>query len=206
VPERAGTDAVSDLTFDYRAFDTLGEEFILFAAAVGVSMLLRAQRDEREEEAQAEAAEQRQRATSDALRALAVALVGPTVVLGLYTVAHGALWPGGGFQGGVILAAALVLVFVAGQYATMRRVRPMPLVELAEGLGVAGFTLLGIGGLVFAGAFFENFLPLGTPGDLLSGGFIPVASVAVGIEVAGATVILISEFLEQVMVTRGAGE
>lgn len=206
VPERSGTDVVADLTFDYRALDTLGEEFILFAAAVGVTMLLRAQRGEREETARAEAAELRGRDTSDALRALGLWLVGPTVLLGLYVMAHGHLSPGGGFQAGLVLAGGLFLIFMAGQYGAMRRLRPIVLVELTEGAGAAGLALLGAGGLVFAGAFFANFLPFGSPGDLLSAGFIPVSNAVVGIEVAGAFVLLLSEFLDQVVVTRGSGE
>ena len=50
VPERHITDVVTAVNFDYRGFDTLGEEFILFAAVVGVAIILRAQRDEEERE------------------------------------------------------------------------------------------------------------------------------------------------------------
>ena len=47
VPERSATDVVTAVNFDYRGFDTLGEEFILFAAVIGVASILRTLRGER---------------------------------------------------------------------------------------------------------------------------------------------------------------
>ncbi len=47
IPERQTTAVVSAINFDYRGFDTLGEEFILFAAVIGVASLLRGLRGER---------------------------------------------------------------------------------------------------------------------------------------------------------------
>ena len=56
VAQRKATDVVTAITFDYRGLDTMGEEFILFAASIGVVVLLREQRDERREsEADADA-------------------------------------------------------------------------------------------------------------------------------------------------------
>jgi multicomponent Na+:H+ antiporter subunit B len=202
VPERQGTELVGDVTFDYRGFDTLGEIFIVFAAASGVSLLLRAQRDEQEEAARAEEAERRGRLTSDLLRAFGVAMVGPTVLVGMYELITGQLTPGGGFQGGVLLASALLLVFVAGQYFAVRAVRPIPLVELADGVGSAAFVLIGVGGLVFGAAFLENFLPLGKAGDLISAGTVQVLNFAAGIEVTASFTLILSEFLDQVVLTR----
>jgi multicomponent Na+:H+ antiporter subunit B len=79
----------------------------------------------------------------------------------------------------------------------MRRVRPIPLVELADAGGAAGFVLVGLGGLIAGSEFLYNFLPLGEAGTLLSAGMIPLLNISVGLEVAGAFVLLISEFLDQ---------
>ena len=209
VEERAATNVVMSTTFDYRGFDTMGEEYILFAAVLGLVILLRDLRsermDEEEEEQEESPVRRRRREASDALRVLGLALVGPLVMFGIYIVAHGHLTPGGGFQGGIILAAALILVSLAGRYPAMRRVRPIPLVELAEGAGAAGYVLVGLGGLIAGAAFLYNFLPLGEPGTLLSAGTIPLLNISVGLEVTGAFVLLISEFLDQEFVT-GPGE
>lgn len=201
--QRHATDLVSALTFDYRGFDTLGEEFILFVSATGCALLLRTQRNEHSVERAVERADARSEEVAGPLRAFGAALVAPVLVLGGYVVAHGHLTPGGGFQGGVILAAAFVLVFVAGQLLALRRVRPMAIVELAEAIGAAGYVLIAIGGLIFGVAALYNFLPLGTPGDLLSAGMIPLLNVSVGVEVAGAFTLVVSEFLDQALL-RGA--
>jgi multicomponent Na+:H+ antiporter subunit B len=199
VPKRSATEIVGITVFDFRALDTLGEEFILFCAAVAVAVLLRGQRGEEPHP------EQRRPVTSAALRLLGFASLAPLTLLGIYVVAHGHLTPGGGFQGGVILAAGLLTFFVAGHYLALRRVEPVPAAELAEAAGAAGFALVGVGGLVFGTSFLANFLPDGDTG-LLTGGTVPVGNVAVGLEVAGAVVVILAEFLEQRLLTgEGAG-
>jgi multicomponent Na+:H+ antiporter subunit B len=197
---------VVGVTFDVRGIDTLGEELILFAAAIGSTLLLRSQRpQDREREAAEETREMRPRFSSS-LRALGAVLVGPVLVLGVYVVLHGPVSPGGGFQGGVILAGALLLVYAAGQLLALERLRPVDLVEVAEAVGAAAYVLVAIGGLIFAGAAMENFLPLGTPGSLLSGGTIALLNVAVGVEVAGAMTLILTEFLDQALLSHGGGE
>jgi multicomponent Na+:H+ antiporter subunit B len=205
IPERHTTAVVSAINFDYRGFDTLGEEFILFAAVVGVASLLRGLRGEHEERPREDGRGRRVRDTSAAVTLIGRVLIGPTVLIGLYVVDHGHQTPGGGFQGGVILATALLLVYLTDRYVALRRVGPMALIEFAEALGTASLVLLGVGGMLFASAFLENFLPLGTTSQLLSAGTIPVASTFVGLAVTGGFAMMVSEFLEQTLVVRRAG-
>jgi multicomponent Na+:H+ antiporter subunit B len=201
--ERHVTNAVTGVTFDLRGFDTLGEELILFVAALGAAVLLRAQRSEEESAQAVEAEERRRPQTSSALRALGAVLVGPVLLLGVYAVVHGALTPGGGFQGGVLLAGALLLVYAAGQVAAVQRVRPVSLVEVADAVGAASYVLIAVAGLVFGVAAMDNVLPFGTAGSLLSGGIVPVLSVAVGVEVTAAVTLILSELVDQ-MLLRGS--
>ena len=201
VGERHVTNVPTAVNFDYRAFDTLGEEFILFAAAVGLAVVLRFRR-ERESRAptRAEALEH----ATDAPRVVGLAFVGPVLLVGFYIVAHGHLTPGGGFQGGVILASAFLLAYLAGGYATMRRVQPWTLIEVTKSVGAAGYALIGLAGLIGVGAFFANVLPLGPVGLLQSGGTIPLGNLAVSLEVSAAFVLVFSELLEQTLiVSRG---
>jgi multicomponent Na+:H+ antiporter subunit B len=200
VEERSATAVVTAVNFDYRGFDTLGEAFILFAAALVLVLLLRRLGEERR--GRLEQFPRHRHTTSAAVRLSCVALVGPTVLLAIYITMHGHLTPGGGFQGGVIAATALLLVYLGSDYATMQRLRPMALVETAKAAGAASFVLIGLAGLIVAGAFLENFLPLGEPGELVSAGTIPLLSLAVGVEVAGGFVLLLSEFLDQLLVIR----
>jgi multicomponent Na+:H+ antiporter subunit B len=202
VPERSTTDVVTAVNFDYRGFDTFGEEFILFAAVIGVASILRTLRGERIRRPDDDAAGRHVPETSLLVRVTGLGLVAPTILVGIYIVAHGHQTPGGGFQGGVILATALLLTYLSADYMTMRAVGPTWLIELAEGLGAAGFALIGLGGLVFGSAFFENFLGKGTPGELPSAGTIPLSNAAVGLAVTGGFVFMLSEFLQQALTHR----
>jgi multicomponent Na+:H+ antiporter subunit B len=195
---------VNGVTFDVRGIDTLGEELILFSAAIGATILLRAQRAEGAAEQAAERQEERREQTPSSVRALGAALIGPVLTLGVYILVHGHLTPGGGFQGGVVLAAALLLVYAAGQIVALEKVRPVDLVEVSEALGAASYVLIALAGLVAAGAAMWNFLPFGTAGNLLSGGIVPVLSVAVGVEVAGAITLILTEFLDQALLRRAS--
>ncbi|HET9161845.1 MAG TPA: MnhB domain-containing protein [Solirubrobacterales bacterium] len=201
VAARHGTDLVTTVNFDYRVFDTLGEEFILFTAVLGVALVLRRRRGE-ERTSEEPPEEHHFPGSSSALGAIGLALVGPVLVLGAWVVTHGHLTPGGGFQGGVVLAAAILIVFLAGEYVAMKRVAPHAALELAEASGAAGLALVGLGGLIFAGVFFKNFISLGSPGAILSAGTIPIGNLAVGIEVAGAFLMLWTEFSDQALVVR----
>ncbi len=201
VPQRHATSSISVTTFDFRGVDTLIEEFILFTAAVGVVALLRVQRASEEVPAEPEST-RRPTARSGSLRGLATALVAPMLVLGIDIVLHGHLTPGGGFQGGVILMSALFLIYLAGSHLGLGALRPMAAMEASEGIGAAGFALIGLAGLVIAGAYLENFLPFGGESHLVSGGVIPLLNIAVGLEVMGALLIVVAELLDQRLLMR----
>lgn len=195
--ERHTGQLVTATVLDYRGFDTLGEEMILFAAVCGCAALLRVLRREREADRGAPA----RPVPSFAARATGAALVGPVLVLGAYVIAHGHLTPGGGFSGGVVVAGALLLAYAAGQGLRLRRVSSIGLLEGLEALGAAGFLALALAGLVATGTLLKNFLALGTSGMLLSAGTIPVGNVAIGLEVAGAVALVFAEFLEQALLS-----
>jgi multicomponent Na+:H+ antiporter subunit B len=202
VRQTGATDVVTAVNFDYRAFDTLGEEFILFAAVLGLALLLREQRDEFEESVDDDAPGRHSPRISPGIWLTVVLLTPATVLLSIYITAHGHLTPGGGFQGGVVAATALLLVYLGGSYVALRRVRPLSLVEIAKASGAGAFVLIGIGGLIVGSAFLQNLLPVGVPGELVSSGSIPVLSFAVGLEVAGGFVLILSEFLDQLILIR----
>jgi multicomponent Na+:H+ antiporter subunit B len=194
---RHATNLVTGINFDFRGFDTLGEEFILFGSVLGMILILRDVREENGPPNKRAAKKHEFAGASEALRALALLLVATLIAIGIYIVVHGQITPGGGFQGGLILATAPLAVLVGGRYIRMRFVAPHLLVELGDSIGALGYALVGLGGLVFVGVFFKNFLPLGIPGHLLSAGQIDLASTAVGLEVSGAFLVAWSEFLDQ---------
>ena len=203
VYERHATDVVSAVNFDWRGIDTLGEESILFLSVVGTIVLLRTGDAEVQGKDKEDA---RPNADiplpSEATRVATLGLVGPLVVFGLYIVTHGHLTPGGGFQGGVVLATAPLLVYVAGDLKTFKRIANHQFVEIMEALGIGGFLGIGFLGMAVRGAFLRNVLPLGTTGHLFSGGTILVLNVFTGAAVAAGMLSVMYAFLEHTIEVR----
>ena len=197
LPERHLTNVVSAINFDYRGLDTLGEEYILFAAVAGVALLLRERRGESEQDRPEGELDRVWQHRSEAVRWSGRWMVGLVNLFGIYVVAHAQLTPGGGFQGGVILGTGSLLVYLAESYRSYRRAAPKPWIDLAGSIGAGGYALVGLLGLVLGGAFLENILPLGKTGSLLSAGTIPIINLFVGLEVTAGFALLFSEFLEE---------
>ena len=120
-------------------------------------------------------------------------LFGFIIVFGIYIIIHGHLTPGGGFQGGAVVASAFVLLFVAFSrdfYDT----KPQNIYGLFESIGLLTFIILAFLGIYKT--FFYNFLANSNglfgmsikqginPGYFNTGGVIPLMNMAVGFEVA----------------------
>lgn len=193
---------VAAVTFDYRGFDTLGEEFILFTAVAGALLLLRCQKQEKTIGSRDEAAGRSLPPMSEAVQAAGLVMFPFTLILAIYVVIHGHLTPGGGFQGGVILASAFYFVYLSGEFEDLATFVPDHLIDLLESAGAAGFALLALAPLFLGKPFMTNSIPFGTTGQLASAGFLPFFNSAVGLEVGAAFVLLIFAFLRQVLMIR----
>jgi multicomponent Na+:H+ antiporter subunit B len=188
----ATANVVSAVNFDQRALDTFGEETILVASVAGVAALLRPVRRER----------RRRRPdvpVMDSTRLLTAVFFPVTLLIGIDVVAHGAITPGGGFQGGVVLATGIHLLYVGGRYRLLERMRPLPLFEITEAAGLVIFIAIGAAGLAVAGHVFTNILPQGQLGRLISSGTVVLLSGAVGMAVVSSVVILLAGFLDQAL-------
>ncbi len=193
---RSSPNVVSSINFDQRALDTLGEETILLGSVVGAAALLRPSKDEKER------LDKDEGRVLEATKLLGYLLLPVTLIVGADVVTHGHLTPGGGFQGGVVLATGLHLLYVAGSYQMLRRLRPVSWYELAESAGAGAFVVLGFVGLFLSGSFLANVLPLGPLGDLFSSGSVFALNVAVGAEVTSGVVVLLARFLAQALSVR----
>lgn len=187
----ATANVVASVNFDQRALDTFGEETILVASVTGVMALLRPAVEEREYH------DSDRRAALDATRFVGYLLLPVTLAMGLDVVLHGHLTPGGGFQGGVVLATGLHLLYITGSFRALDRLRPVNVFDIGEALGAAAFVGIGIAGLITGGAFLVNLLPTGTRGQLLSSGSVPLLNAAVGVAVACGMTVLLAQFLAQ---------
>jgi len=203
VAQTNATGAVSAINFEYRGFDTVGEEFILFAAAIGVATVLRHLRGERERPASSEAVDRNAPPGSEAIRLVSLVLVGPTLLLGWYLASHAQTSPSGGFQGGVVLATSFILIYLSGEFLVFKRISPADITDAVGAAGAGGFAAVGVAAVAMGLPYLSNFLPLGsTPGAVSSSGTIALISFFVGIEVAAAFVLIVSELLEQTLLFR----
>mgnify|MGYP003161445164 CR=1 FL=1 len=111
------------------------------------------------------------------------------LTLGLYIIIHGHLSPGGGFQGGVLIAGAIALIYIGYGFKGVKKGIASNTFKIAEDLGALGFIILA---LIGSGVFFGNVLEKGNPGDLFSSGSIFLMNFAVGFKVfAGISFLII---------------
>jgi multicomponent Na+:H+ antiporter subunit B len=192
-PQRHTSNAVTAVVFDYRGFDTMGEELILFAAVVGVVLLLR---DERKPPPGREIDPVR----SDAIRLFGILMLAVVAVVGLWLAAFGLVTPGGGFQGGVVVSGAVALVFLTCGYRPWQRFGREGLLDPFEGGGASAYVVVGLAALAAGTPFLHNLLGAGTSATLESGGSMTLLNWGVAIEVAAANLVLYTEFLERYLV------
>ena len=196
--ENETANAVASVTFDQRAVDTLGEEFILFTAAVGGLLLLR-RTDEEMRQSELEQHGEGE-AVFAVVRLAGLLMLPVTLTAGGYTVLHGHISVGGGFQGGVLLASGVHVAYLAGDLAVLERLRDVRVFDVAEAAGVAAIVAMGLAAMASGSAFLTNVLPHGRLTELLSGGTVPLLNIATGTAVASALVVLLAKFLEQALV------
>ncbi len=167
---------VTAIVVNFRGFDTLGEVTVLFLAAAGLGSILFRRRE-------VHTGLNPRRKTPEASSIVQVAgkFLFPLIVLmGAYVFIHGHLTPGGGFQGGVIIATGYLFLLLAYRQFAIKH-STVTWVESLAGITFAG---IGLAGVLMGKDFLQNFLPTGKLNDLLSGGIIPIIYIAVGFKVA----------------------
>ena len=186
--ETGATNIVAGMILDYRAFDTLGESHVLFTALICVMILLRLDskntRSEYEDYYQIQneilfASEQ-----DLILRKFGLILTPCIFLFGIYILLNGQLSPGGGFSGGAVLGAGLIIFASAFGDAAADRFLTGKRFQFTAFLALS-FYSFAKGYVFFTGANgLENHIPKGTPGAILSGGLILPLDIAVGLVVA----------------------
>lgn len=171
--ETGAANIVSAIIVTYRGLDTLGEVTVLFLTAAIVALVLR------NDTAQSGARPARW-PTGELLHTGTRLLVPLIVLFGAYVFLNGHLTPGGGFQGGAILASAVLLMLLTDPLRPFSH-RLITTIEAVSGLV---FVAIGVLGLLFAGGFLDNrILPLGEFGSIFSAGAIPVIYILIGLKV-----------------------
>jgi multicomponent Na+:H+ antiporter subunit B len=181
--ETGSVNIVTSVVVNYRGFDTLGEVTVLFIASIGLGAVLTAGLKEKTGKTQ----------PASLVLYTGCRLLFPLIlVFGSYTFIHGHLTPGGGFQGGAIIASGFLLIYLGCRERRINRV----VSDLAESLGGLIFVVTGLIGLFLGGFFLLNFLPKGTANTLFSAGIIPVIYIAVGFKVGSELASIIDNLIE----------
>lgn len=182
--ETGAVNIVTGMILDYRAFDTLGESHVLFIATCTVLILLR--HDKRDESSLEDERDRLLEPKNDViLQTVSKALVPPIFLFGIYVILCGHLGPGGGFSGGAIIGAGLILYLNAFGFRKTEKFFTGKTYKIMS-VGALGCYCMAKSYSFYTGAnHIESVIPLGTPGAILSSGLILLLNICVGIVVAG---------------------
>lgn len=179
--ETGAVNTVAGMILDYRAFDTLGESFVLFTALCAVVLLMKiGGRGRRRVMVERETVDYRR---DPIVRTVCKFVIPVILVFGIYILLNGHLSPGGGFSGGAILASGFILFAVVWGDDAARRVLPAKVIK-AVTLCALGFYCLSKAYSFFTGAnHLHSVISPGVPGRILSAGLILPLNIAVGMVV-----------------------
>ncbi len=139
---------VTSVLASYRAFDTLGETAVVFAAAIGVLSLLGLPKQEK-------SAIESGLKSHLVLRVVAKLVIPLIILFALYVQFHGDYGPGGGFQAGVIAAAAIILYALVFGLPTAAHVIAPSLLKALAALGVLIYAGTGVASFFLGGDFLD---------------------------------------------------
>ena len=185
--ETGAVNIVTGMILDYRAFDTLGESSVLFTAAMVVLFLLR--KDKESHKYSPLAKVMHDNPHSDTyyepkndiiLQKTAFVLVPIVLLTGVYVVLNGHLSPGGGFSGGAIMGAGLILYVIAFGFAKMRRFFTYKTYQFVVLIALLTYACSKCYSFFTGANHIPSVIPLGTPGAILSSGLILVLNICVG--------------------------
>lgn len=187
--ETGAVNIVTGMILDYRAFDTFGESNVLFIATCTVLILLRVDKKKRENgEPAADEAEVNDRIYEPKndmiLQKVATILVPLIIIFGIYVVLNGHLSPGGGFSGGAIIGAALILYVNAFGFEKTERFFTERTYKWISFCSLTFYCVAKSYSFYTGANHLESGIPLGTPGAILSGGLILPLNICVGLVVA----------------------
>ncbi|PLY14787.1 MAG: sodium:proton antiporter [Sedimenticola sp.] len=177
---------VTAIIVTYRGLDTLGEVTVLFLAAAIVGLVLARSRG-------AGAAQTVKAPVGELLTTGSHSLLPLILLLGIYIFVNGHLTPGGGFQGGAVVASAMLLLLLANPVKRFNH----RLISIIESFSGFSYVVIGVLGLLLAGGFLDNrILPIGEFGQLFSAGAIPLIYSLIGLKVGAEFSSILSNLSE----------
>lgn len=185
--ETGAVNIVTGMILDYRAFDTFGESNVLFIATCTVLLLLRVEKKKKDyKDVIAEEKRESYFEPKDdsILQKITLVLFPIIVIFGIYVILNGHISPGGGFSGGAIIGAGLILYTNAFGFAKTSKFFTEKTYKWVS-FGSLTFYCLAKSYSFFTGAnHLETGIPLGNAGDIISSGLILPLNICVGLVVA----------------------
>jgi len=183
--QTGASNIVTAVVVNYRGFDTLGEVTVLFVAAMGLGAVLATRRNKQKPDIE----------SASLVLYTGCRFLFPLILLfGAYIFINGHLTPGGGFQGGAVVASAFVLVYLGCRGKKINETGS----KLVESAGGLIFILVGFAGLAVGGHYFlSNYLPRGELNTLFSAGVIPIIYIAIGLKVGSELAGVIDRLVEE---------
>ncbi|GIU24386.1 cation:proton antiporter [Shewanella sp. MBTL60-007] len=181
---------VTSVLASYRAFDTLGEVAVIFTAGIGVLSLL-ALPQRRKPYLVEESGKEQMYKQHIVLRVISKALIPIILLFALYVQFHGDFGPGGGFQAGVIFAAAIILYAMLFGLDNAKRIFSLSLFQLLAALGLLLYASVGMVSL-FNGGNFLDYNVLAE--DPIAGQHLGILLIELGVGCTVASVMIIIFF------------
>ena len=187
VGETGSLNLVTAILYDYRGFDSLGESTVIFAAVSAIVLTL---------------SFKTLPVSSQGLSFIVKRTFGfltPFIFLfGIYVITHGHLSPGGGFQGGVILASiSIIFSIIYGTGFEYERIKPQVKTIMETG-GALLFIFMGILGIIYESGFLDNLnFTNQRLGTLFSAGSIPLINLGVGFKVGAGLAIIFYSMIQK---------
>ena len=173
---------VTGMILDYRAFDTFGESNVLFVATCTVLILMR---DDKKKEKKRVIRKKQYEPKSDIILQKVTAVLFPIIVIfGIYVILNGHLSPGGGFSGGAIIGAALILYANVYGFEKTEKFFTEKTYKWVSFCALTFYCLAKSYSFYMGAHHLESGIPLGTPGDIISAGLILPLNICVGLVVA----------------------
>ena len=173
---------VTGMILDYRAFDTFGESNVLFVATCTVLILMR---DDKKKDQKSVTAKKQYEPKSDSiLQKITFVLFPIIVIFGIYVILNGHLSPGGGFSGGAIVGAGLILYTNAFGFEKTQRFFTEKTYKWVSFCALTFYCLAKSYSFYTGAHHLESGIPLGTAGDIISSGLILPLNICVGLVVA----------------------
>lgn len=182
--ETGATNIVAGMILTYRAFDTFGETNVLFIATCCVMILLMIDEKLLKKNEELHVDTKFEPLEDPILMTVAKVLCPIIFIFGIYIVLNGQLSPGGGFSGGAILGAGMILFVNAFGFPKTEKFFNETVYKVAKITALCMYGLIGSYFYITGANGIENHIPLGIPGHILSGGIILPIDIAVGLEVA----------------------